>query len=55
MEFNKIYDSNSKRFFPIAYTSIQDETLDSGFTMASDPLTGSLLKTLAATKKVEIS
>jgi predicted O-methyltransferase YrrM len=40
-----------KDFFPNAYTSIQDETFDSGFSMASDPLTGSLLKTLAVSKK----
>jgi predicted O-methyltransferase YrrM len=37
--------------FPISYKLIQEETLASGFTMASDPLTGSLLKTLAASKR----
>lgn len=37
--------------FPKAYLSIQEDTIQSGFTMASDPLTGSLLKTLAASKK----
>lgn len=37
--------------FPKAYLSIQEDTIQSGFTMASDPITGSLLKTLAASKK----
>jgi predicted O-methyltransferase YrrM len=40
-----------ERFFPISYQLIQNETISSGFTMASDPLTGSLLKTLATSKK----
>jgi predicted O-methyltransferase YrrM len=40
-----------EHFFPLSYQLIQKETFASGFTMASDPLTGSLLKTLAATKK----
>jgi predicted O-methyltransferase YrrM len=36
--------------YPTAYLDILKATEDSGFTMASDPLTGSLLRTLAATK-----
>ena len=35
---------------PPAYQLIIDATLQSGFTMASDPLTGTLLRSLAATK-----
>ncbi|MDQ1089375.1 O-methyltransferase [Siphonobacter sp. SORGH_AS_1065] len=35
---------------PFAYEAILKDTQDSGFTMASEPLTGSLLRTLAATK-----
>ena len=36
--------------FPKAYSIIDEETKASGFTMASDPLTGTLLRTLAASK-----
>ena len=36
--------------FPKAYFAIDEATKQSGFTMASDPLTCSLLKTLAASK-----
>jgi predicted O-methyltransferase YrrM len=36
--------------FPEAYLAINKATLDSEFSMASDPLTCSLLRTLAATK-----
>jgi predicted O-methyltransferase YrrM len=36
--------------FPKAYIDIEKETRISGFTMASDVLTGSLLRTLAASK-----
>jgi predicted O-methyltransferase YrrM len=36
--------------FPTAYKSIDDATKLSGFTMASDVLTGSLLRTLAGSK-----
>ena len=36
--------------FPKAYSRIDAETKSSGFTMASDPLTGTLLRTLAASK-----
>lgn len=36
--------------FPKAYTAINEATKISGFTMASDPLTGSLLRTLAGSK-----
>ncbi|MBN7810911.1 class I SAM-dependent methyltransferase [Algoriphagus sp. H41] len=36
---------------PPSYTSIQKATAESGFTMASDLATGSLLRTLAATKR----
>jgi predicted O-methyltransferase YrrM len=36
--------------FPKSYTRIQEATELSGFTMASDPATGSLLRTLASTK-----
>lgn len=36
--------------YPIAYTKINEATLASGFTMASDVLTCSLLRTLAASK-----
>jgi len=36
--------------FPKSYSRIEIETKASGFTMASDPLTGSLLRTLAASK-----
>ena len=35
---------------PLAFTQIQKATQELGFTMASDPATGSLLQTLAATK-----
>lgn len=35
---------------PVAYNLINEATKKSGFTMASDVLTGSLLRTLAATK-----
>lgn len=38
--------------YPIAYAAIAKATKESGFTMASDPLTCSLLKTLAAAKPV---
>lgn len=40
-----------ENFFPVSYQLIREETFASGFTMASDPLTGSLLKTLAASKR----
>ena len=36
--------------FPGQFKLIEQATIDSGFTMASDPLTGSILRTLAATK-----
>ncbi len=36
--------------FPTAYNRIDKATKVSGFTMASDPLTCSLLRTLAITK-----
>src|ERR1700754_693833 len=36
--------------FPIAYAAIEKATQAAGFTMASDALTGSLLRTLAASK-----
>lgn len=36
--------------FPPAYRAINDQTVMSGFTMASDVLTGSLLRTLASSK-----
>ena len=36
--------------YPTAYIDILKATEDSGFTMASDPLTGSLLRSLAASK-----
>ena len=36
--------------FPAAYAEIERATQQAGFTMASDPLTGSLLRTLAASK-----
>jgi len=36
--------------YPTAYTHIEEATRESGFTMASDVLTCSLLRTLAATK-----
>src|SRR3954463_11497562 len=36
--------------YPTAYIDILKATEDSGFTMASDPLTCSLLRTLAASK-----
>ena len=36
--------------FPASYFEIDEATKQSGFTMASDPLTCSLLKTLAASK-----
>ena len=36
--------------FPVSYFAIDEATKQSGFTMASDPLTCSLLKTLAASK-----
>ena len=36
--------------FPEFYSSINTATKESGFTMASDPLTGSLLRTLAVSK-----
>jgi predicted O-methyltransferase YrrM len=39
-----------KQAYPKAYYEIEKATADSGFTMASDVLTCSLLKTLAATK-----
>jgi len=39
-----------KQLYPKVYTDIDKATIESGFTMASDPLTCSLLKTLAATK-----
>jgi predicted O-methyltransferase YrrM len=38
------------QLFPKAYSTIDAETKASGFTMASDPLTGTLLRTLAASK-----
>jgi predicted O-methyltransferase YrrM len=39
-----------KQSFPPAYKFIEEATLQSGFTMASDVLTCSLLRTLAASK-----
>ena len=39
-----------KQAYPKAYIDIDKATIESGFTMASDTLTCSLLKTLAATK-----
>src|SRR4028118_931857 len=39
-----------RQSYPSAYLSIQKATQDSGFTMASEVLTGSLLRTLAAAK-----
>ncbi|NGZ43651.1 methyltransferase domain-containing protein [Cytophagaceae bacterium 50C-KIRBA] len=36
--------------FPLTYQAIQEKTRVSGFSMASDVLTGSLLRTLAASK-----
>jgi predicted O-methyltransferase YrrM len=36
--------------FPQSYSQIQQATAQSGFTMASDPATGSLLRTLAGIK-----
>jgi predicted O-methyltransferase YrrM len=36
--------------FPMAYNAINEETIASGFTMASDVMTCSLLRTLAASK-----
>jgi predicted O-methyltransferase YrrM len=42
--------SEINRSFPSAYQAIQGETMASGFTMASDVLTCSLLRTLAAAK-----
>ena len=36
--------------FPVSYFAIDEATKQSGFTMASDPLTCSLLKTLAGSK-----
>ena len=36
--------------YPAAFAEIESATLNAGFTMASDPLTGSLLRTLAASK-----
>ncbi|MBB6108793.1 Predicted O-methyltransferase YrrM [Mucilaginibacter lappiensis] len=39
-----------KQAYPKAYTDIDKATIKSGFTMASDALTCSLLKTLAAAK-----
>lgn len=36
--------------FPKSYTQIEEDTALSGFTMASDILTGSLLRTLASSK-----
>lgn len=36
--------------YPESYTKIEEETRASGFTMASDILTGSLLRTLASSK-----
>ena len=38
------------QLFPNVYSRIDAETKSSGFTMASDPLTGTLLRTLAASK-----
>jgi predicted O-methyltransferase YrrM len=38
------------RPFPTNYDKIATATLNSGFSMASDPLTGSLLSTLAGSK-----
>jgi predicted O-methyltransferase YrrM len=35
---------------PVVISAIQRETVAAGFSMASEPLTGSLLRTLAATK-----
>jgi predicted O-methyltransferase YrrM len=40
-----------EQVFPKSFRSIQEETIFSGFTMASDPLTGIFLKTLATSKK----
>src|SRR5436305_14142782 len=39
-----------KQPYPPAYANIDKATIESGFTMASDTLTCSLLKTLAAAK-----
>ncbi len=39
-----------KQKFPISYQAIDEETKNSGFTMASDVLTCSLLRTLAMSK-----
>lgn len=36
--------------YPLAFKEIEMATINSGFNMASDPLTGSLLRTLAASK-----
>lgn len=41
---------NNNQHYPKAYFVIDKATKESGFTMASDPLTCSLLKTLAASK-----
>jgi predicted O-methyltransferase YrrM len=41
---------NMTNSYPTAYIDILKATEDSGFTMASDPLTGSLLRSLAASK-----
>ncbi|MEP6556143.1 MAG: class I SAM-dependent methyltransferase [Ferruginibacter sp.] len=43
-------NENINQAFPKAYKAIDDATKLSGFTMASDPLTCSLLRTLAASK-----
>jgi predicted O-methyltransferase YrrM len=36
--------------YPPAFEAIQQATIEAGFTMASEPLTGALLRTLAASK-----
>ena len=38
------------QYLPTSYLDIQEATMHSGFSMASDPLTCSLLRTLAASK-----
>lgn len=43
-------DATINQHFPETYIDIREATQNSGFTMASDPLTCSLLRTLAAAK-----
>jgi len=47
--FNHLTD-RSIRKWPLAVEAILRETVDIGFSMASEPLTGSLLRTLAASR-----